>query len=595
MDKVKILAIAPYEGLASIITKATQAREDITLTVRVGDLEAAIHTVENISWDQYDVLLSRGGTAKMLKHHIDLPIVEIPVSVYDVLRALKTAELYAKKVAVVGYDSITECSSHLKNMLQYSIDLYTINETSNLKQLFNQLKKKDYDLLLCDMVSYQYARKLGLNALLITSGEESILIALEECIRITRAYRTTKAQRDLLLHYLTEDCHEAFIYSYTGDLEFTTMAQSKQNLLVFNTLQNKIDSYRSVPFVFDEITLDDRSLLIRGQHVQISGQTHIVLYLNFEVRAPIIGVQENLLLDDNPIEKKSLNDTLFQMLRTIYSRELIETMDSYANSAYPILISGQSGCGMEAVVHYIYESTIENKKGIVTFDCHQIKEKKWDYLFNNSNSALLHSGITLYFKNVDQARPSQIMKLIDFMEQSSFSKYNRIIFSSTMDQGESAEEICDYIKNHTSCCFLALPPLNASRDRIPAILSVYMNNLTMETGKQIIGFTPEAMEALQKFNWTDNYSQLLRIVRSLAIVTNKAYIDVQNVQSSLNMEKSNHLSSSALSNHPLDINQTLDKINFDIIQCVLNEENGNQSKTAERLGISRTTLWRLLK
>ena len=45
---------------------------------------------------------------------------------------------------------------------------------------------------------------------------------------------------------------------------------------------------------------------------------------------------------------------------------------------------------------------------------------------------------------------------------------------------------------------------------------------------------------------------------------------------------------------PLDLNQTLDRINQDIIHRILAQENGNQSRTAARLGISRTTLWRFL-
>ena len=45
---------------------------------------------------------------------------------------------------------------------------------------------------------------------------------------------------------------------------------------------------------------------------------------------------------------------------------------------------------------------------------------------------------------------------------------------------------------------------------------------------------------------------------------------------------------------PLDLSQTLDQINREIIRRILAEENGHQSRTAQRLGISRTTLWRLL-
>ena len=44
-----------------------------------------------------------------------------------------------------------------------------------------------------------------------------------------------------------------------------------------------------------------------------------------------------------------------------------------------------------------------------------------------------------------------------------------------------------------------------------------------------------------------------------------------------------------------NLNRTLDEINQDIIHAVLEETGGNQSAAAKRLGISRTTLWRLLK
>ncbi|MEG2870930.1 MAG: helix-turn-helix domain-containing protein, partial [Clostridium sp.] len=53
--------------------------------------------------------------------------------------------------------------------------------------------------------------------------------------------------------------------------------------------------------------------------------------------------------------------------------------------------------------------------------------------------------------------------------------------------------------------------------------------------------------------------------------------------------------SNAASLSHLNLERTLDEINQDIIQFVLEENGGNQSLTAKKLGISRTTLWRLLK
>ena len=79
-------------------------------------------------------------------------------------------------------------------------------------------------------------------------------------------------------------------------------------------------------------------------------------------------------------------------------------------------------------------------------------------------------------------------------------------------------------------------------------------------------------------------------------MTHGNYITAQEVQEVLRRERTmatvNKLVEDA--GEPLDLNQTLDRINQDIIRRILTQENGNQSRTAARLGISRTTLWRLL-
>ena len=46
---------------------------------------------------------------------------------------------------------------------------------------------------------------------------------------------------------------------------------------------------------------------------------------------------------------------------------------------------------------------------------------------------------------------------------------------------------------------------------------------------------------------------------------------------------------------PLDLGRTLEEINQDVALRVLEETGGNQTAAAKRLGISRTTFWRLLK
>ena len=64
--KVRILGIAPYEGMRSIMLKAAEARNDIDLTVYVGDLQEGAEIAKRSFHDNYDIIISRGGTAELI-------------------------------------------------------------------------------------------------------------------------------------------------------------------------------------------------------------------------------------------------------------------------------------------------------------------------------------------------------------------------------------------------------------------------------------------------------------------------------------------------------------------------------------------------
>ena len=92
MDKkTKILGIAPYEGMKALMMRLAGQRDDIDLTVYVGDLEAGAEIASRHTFQDYDVILSRGGTAEMISSISPIPVVEIQLSVYDILRAIKLA------------------------------------------------------------------------------------------------------------------------------------------------------------------------------------------------------------------------------------------------------------------------------------------------------------------------------------------------------------------------------------------------------------------------------------------------------------------------------------------------------------------------
>ena len=122
--KIRILAIAPYEGMKSIMLKLAKDRDDIDLSVFVGDLHKGAEIARKNFHEDFDIIISRGGTAELIGAITPLPVIEIALSVYDILRAIKMAENFSSRYAIVGFPGITSSAQLLCDLLQYKVEIY---------------------------------------------------------------------------------------------------------------------------------------------------------------------------------------------------------------------------------------------------------------------------------------------------------------------------------------------------------------------------------------------------------------------------------------------------------------------------------------
>ena len=111
MIPCRILVIAPYESMKNILLNICKDRPEIHLTVMVGDLSEGARLVQEIREDEYDIVVSRGGTAEILRTVVSIPVVEIQLSSYDILSSLKLAESYTGQYALVAYPNIARVAT----------------------------------------------------------------------------------------------------------------------------------------------------------------------------------------------------------------------------------------------------------------------------------------------------------------------------------------------------------------------------------------------------------------------------------------------------------------------------------------------------
>ena len=183
MIPCRILVIAPYESMKNILLFICKDRPEVRLTVMVGDLGEGARLVQEIDEEEFDIVISRGGTAEAIRRCTDLKVVDIPLSVYDILRSIKLAENHNCKYAVIGFPAITRNATFLCEVLRYNVDIYTIHDQKEARTILQGLENSGCQMVLCDVVTNSLAQEYGIPALLITSGIESVEDALNTAVQ----------------------------------------------------------------------------------------------------------------------------------------------------------------------------------------------------------------------------------------------------------------------------------------------------------------------------------------------------------------------------------------------------------------------------
>lgn len=592
MEKIKILAIAPYEGLKDLINDVAQDMQNIEVHALVADMLEGVEAAKAMQYKGYDAIMSRAGTAELIREITELPVVDIKLSAIDMMRSIKLAQNYSGKFAIVGYKSITETANMICELLQYDVEIKTISDISDIDASLLALKDQGISLIVGDVITSTHAKVIGLNTILVTSGRKNVINAFDEVIKMRKTLLKGQ-ERNLLVKSILEKS------------SLSVVAFSEDRRIVYSSIYEDMEDYDQILFettALIEPLQKDRSIKvikrigshffnIRGELIESMGTEYFSFYLENQRTAvkPFDDAVSYRNVTDSPQINFETFSTSNEMLKNA-----IHDAKTYAAQQTPIVIYGSKGTGRDSIAHTIYQNSSYHKNPMIVINSKYMNEKKWINIFESENSLFTDSGLTIYIKNLHLMDESTQKLFEAYIRNTSVHKRNRLIFSCTTGYSKTFDSstLLYFIRNELNALPLVMPGLNQRIEDIPSLTSLYLSELSQKHGKQVIGLEPEAMKLLQEHNWVSNVDQFKRVIEELIILTDAFYITLQTTQRVLSYEA---LPKSDSYVHSLDLNKSLDDINKDIINHVLAEEDFNQSKAAERLGISRSTLWRKIK
>lgn len=382
-------------------------------------------------------------------------------------------------------------------------------------------------------------------------------------------------------------------------------------------------SYREMDVDQKEIVLDcdgtKKRLLVsvkglRDQNKKVNGKLIVLEDIDKIIRTTFKGSAAINTFDDMIGETREIV-------------ELKRLANQVAGSPSAVLVFGQSGTGKELVAQGIHNASQRRGKPFVAINCGAISSELIESeLFGYEPGAFTGaltggkigkleaaSGGTLFLDEVESMPLNVQIKLLRALSTNRITKIGavketpidiRIISATKKDLLKEAElgNFREDLYFRISVLTLKIPPLNKRKDDIPLIVDYLVGVFAKEFGVAPVSVDDEFIQALFAYDWRGNIRELRNTVeRAILLLGDSRILTLATLPSKIVRAFEN----SQTRKRAETLMKSLDKYEGDkgllyeveqfIVASILQEENGNMKRTAERLGISRPTLYKKVK
>lgn len=339
------------------------------------------------------------------------------------------------------------------------------------------------------------------------------------------------------------------------------------------------------------LSCNGEQVLLRARRADVGGEAVSVLSISpHETFAERLGIEYR-----NAAEvKKDYDASVMGIVEP--EGELSQRLREAYRLGATIMLEGEAGTGKTQLAELLYLQGEYTREPFVHISCEALTDRNWRYLVNGSDSPLFQNNLTLYLSGLHILSPSRTKQLISVMHDSAVCRRNRVVLSGDDVPGAGESDAVARIGDALRCAVCIATPvreLQGNAYRVEAYLDYLARALEVDAPR----LTEGAREVLECFAWPRNFVQLREVAERLFIVAASGTIERSTVEDVLAQEGVIRHAVAGPSNMDGDlfVLQPLADTDRAIARLVLDHLGGNKTKTAETLGISRTTLWRLLK
>ena len=287
-----------------------------------------------------------------------------------------------------------------------------------------------------------------------------------------------------------------------------------------------------------------------------------------------------------------------------------ELIRNAAASDAPIIIYGESGTGKELVANAIHRQGRRKRGPFVKVSCAALNESLLESeLFGHIRGAFTgaerdrqgrfeaaHKG-DLFLDEIGDVPLSTQIKLLRVLQEKEVERVGdhrpiridtRIVAATHRDLVELCREgrFREDLYYRLNVIPISLPALRERAEDIPLLVDHLVKAIRMRTEKQIRGVTEATLERLMAYQWPGNVRELINVLEYAFVVCEGDLISLNHLPP---LFAHAHRAGSLKKGDVTKIDQRGQLIR------ILEDAGGNRQRAAEALGVSRVTLWKLLK
>lgn len=286
---------------------------------------------------------------------------------------------------------------------------------------------------------------------------------------------------------------------------------------------------------------------------------------------------------------------------------LIEQIKNASTCNSPVIISGESGTGKELVAEAIHKLSARKKYPFIKVNCAALNEFLLESeLFGHVKGAFTgafkdragrfeaaHNG-SIFLDEIADMSLNMQAKLLRVLQEKEFERVGdhkpikvdvRLISATNQSLPEliSSGKFREDLFYRINVIPIHTPPLRERREDIPLLLQYFLKKATLMNKKNIKSIDPVAMEALEAYSWPGNVRQLINAVEYATMTCSGETLQIADLPE--------YIFSSADTS---TVQVKNEQKRLKLIK-LLTENKWNRTKTAAALGISRVSLWKMMK